>query len=412
MSLDYLNKKDSKLKAFGGFIFTGSASLGIMSAGYNLDRILEISDDIVRENAYHFVKNFSSIPVVTPSVWEDEKYLESLKNENYDLGFFNCPCSSLSQINRNASLDGDKNVHFYRVFNMIDKIEPKVFFIENAPTLVKLGYPIIQDMTKKLGDKYKFTIVRDYAGNHGVPMKRMRTLVVGWKKDVFDNKIPLLQMNHVKSPTVKDTIGDLYSNELDSILNHNLVRNRTSQDIEDLISFSITNKTINESIISQWNVLEAKVKGRKSYDTLAKIKDKIDNNKRYWDKSPYKVSEDGVFPSLTSVTEILHPTLNRQLTIREYARIMGYPDDFVFYEECKTPVIQCIAQGVPANFVKYVGEEVKEALANNRSFDPDSSEKILCFQHHTSKKYNLFSPEELELLTGLEATKSFKNLTK
>ena len=38
----------------------------------------------------------------------------------------------------------------------------------------------------------------------------------------------------------------------------------------------------------------------------------------------------------------------------------------------ETDIIQCIAQGVPANFVEYIANEVKEALDGNREFVEDS----------------------------------------
>lgn len=92
------------------------------------------------------MKNVEDVPVILPSQWENEEYLSNLKKENIDLMCCNCPCSSLSQINRNASVDGKNNIHFYRLFNVFEKVQPKVFVIENAPTLVKLGFPILRDL--------------------------------------------------------------------------------------------------------------------------------------------------------------------------------------------------------------------------------------------------------------------------
>ena len=38
-----------KYKALGMFIFSGSASIGIMNAGYDINKILEISDDMPKK---------------------------------------------------------------------------------------------------------------------------------------------------------------------------------------------------------------------------------------------------------------------------------------------------------------------------------------------------------------------------
>lgn len=51
-------------KAVNAFIFAGSFSIGVMNAGFDLKKVLEISDDMIKQNAYYFHKNYPSIPVV------------------------------------------------------------------------------------------------------------------------------------------------------------------------------------------------------------------------------------------------------------------------------------------------------------------------------------------------------------
>jgi DNA (cytosine-5)-methyltransferase 1 len=414
MSLDNLNPQ-SNLKAIGAFIFGGSASIGVMEAGFHLDQVLEMTEDMKEQNAYHFTKNFPSIPVMLPSEWENEQYFESLKKENYDVLVSNCPCSSLSQINRNAKLDGANNVQFYRVFNIINKIEPKVFFIENAPTLVKLGYPIIQDMTKELGNKYKFTVIRDCAGHHNVPMRRMRTVVMGWRKDVFENKIPLVHMNKQEPYRTIHAIGDLYNRPVndETLKNHTLVHDKTWTPVEHLFNYVEPGTSALMSFIKNWEKLQCEVSEDYCIKEVVRAKTKLDNDQRLWDKTPFRVTETNYCPSMTSVTRIIHPIHNRTLTIREYARLMGYPDSFEFFEECKTNIFTAIAQGVPKNFIKYIAEEVKAVYNKERELVEDSIDSQLMFQHHNHKVWKLYSSEEVSVATELDyekSTKTFKPL--
>ena len=89
-----------------------------MQSGYTVDRILEISDEIKQTNCYHFVRNFPNIPIILPSEWKSEGYVDTLaKNGEYDLFFANNPCSGLSRININASADNDVNHYFYDVID-------------------------------------------------------------------------------------------------------------------------------------------------------------------------------------------------------------------------------------------------------------------------------------------------------
>src|SRR5699024_1316619 len=100
-------------KALGMYVFAGSFSIGVMNAGYKIDRVLEISDEMLEQNAKHFIHNYPDIPVIKRSEWNTDAYKEELKEEEYDLLYANPPCSGLSNINRNASADSDVNKHIY-----------------------------------------------------------------------------------------------------------------------------------------------------------------------------------------------------------------------------------------------------------------------------------------------------------
>ena len=396
------------MKALGCMVFTGSATIGILNNGIEVEKVLEISDDIVKQNAKHFIHNYPHVPIIVPSTWENEDYLKRLKNENYDIMYGNPPCSSLSALNRNARVDGPNNVHFFRYFNVVDKIEPKTFIIENAPTLLKLGKPILNKMVDLLGDRYTFTLIRDFAMNHDVAMKRQRTFIIGWRRDVFEDTIPIIEV-HKSHKVVKDTIGDLYNEEIgiSKINNFELVPERSCTDVEFLIPKIPTNRSINYEICLNYekyeNLLPEKYK-KSIQNMLYKVK----NGKRFWDKSPARVAEDKLFPSMASVVELIHPVHNRQLTIREYARIMGYPDSFEFVE-CETPIIQCISQGVPVKYFEWISGEVKRCLEDKNSNAINGTDVV--YQHHQSMFAQGFDRKEFkntEDITVLNKEKRYK----
>jgi DNA (cytosine-5)-methyltransferase 1 len=400
------------MKALGVFIFGGSATFGVEEVGYKVDRILEMTEDMKEENAFHFVKNRPDIPVVLPSEWENAGYLNTLRTEDYDLLYSNCPCSSLSQLNRNASLHGDKNAEFYRVFKVINHVLPKTFFIENAHTLLKLGYPILKDMVNQLKDNYRFTIIRDYAGAHGVPMKRMRTLVVGWRNDLFDGKLPLLHMKHQLPLTTKDAIGDLFEYDLGDpkVNNHELVYDKAWSSVEHLYKDIPQDTSALLHFAANWNKFEPLVDHPAIRSEVEKTRVKLAADKRIWDKSPWRLRETDTAPSITSVTRLIHPVHDRSWTLREYARLMGYPDSFKFYEGCKTHPIQVVAQGVPKNFVKYITSEIYAALKNEREFVKDSEDKAVMFQHHTHGVWRAYTLDEINTMEKLDHETNEKDI--
>ena len=400
----------SNYTAVNAFIFAGSFSIGVMKAGFNLKKVLEIADNQPETNAFYFIKNYPNIPVILPKEWENDEYLLNLRKENIDLMCCNCPCSSLSTINRNASVKGKNNIHFYRLFNIFEKMQPKVFVIENAPTLIKLGKPILNDLVNKLNHLYKFTIIHDKAGNHGVAMERMRTMVIGWRKDVFENQ-PLINMNKKKPITTKDLLSDIYEN---TVNDHPSLK---YDEISSLYKYGIPGKPIITSICRHYLQMQEgdndqiseeiynKIHGTKFQHEFDKINGQLKAGKNLWDKSPFKPFENGKFPSFSSVQEYLHPKQNRTLNIKELQRLMNYPDEYDFTDpenKCKIPVCQAMAQGVPANFGNWIAEQVHLALENKLNTLKDTE---IIFQDHIKEQYITISKNEFESLPFLSIQK-------
>lgn len=390
----------------------GSFSIGVMKAGFDLKGVLEITDEMINQNAFYFKKNYPNIPIILPSEWENDEYLDNMKKENYDLMCCNCPCSSLSTINRNASVDGKNNVHFYRLFNVFSHVQPKVFVIENAPTLIKLGFPILKDMVVKLKDIYDFTIIHDKAGNHNVPMQRMRTMVVGWRKDIF-KKHPLIKLDIQKKTTSMDVLNDILNDTT------NDCRSVGYDDISSLYKYTRSGWPLMLSLV--YHYLK-KIEGddettsKEIFDTIHNSKhvrefntmlDKVKTGKSVWDKSPFRPKKDGVFPSFSSVQEYMHPVQDRTLNIKELQRLMNYPDDYDFSDpnkECKVPVRQAMAQGVPANFGKWIASMVKNVLDGNCEFSIFNDCPIV-FQDNIKQEYSGFTIDEFNNLEYLELNK-------
>jgi len=386
-----------KLNAIGCFIFGGSQTIGHMKAGWNVDRVLEMTENMKEINSAHFVKNYPDIPIVLPSEWSAEGYLESLCGK-YDLFFANNPCSGLSRINLNASAENKTNDHFYEVFDIIRKIDPKIFFLENAPTLVSYGTPILKKMTEMIGNDYRFTIIRDKASNHGVCMQRMRTFVIGWNRKHFD-KIPLIRMNKEAFVSMNDIIGK----SLQGVANCEPVPGKDAYlDCQHLYKYVKPGETIFRTSrrIYDEHSGEFSPRWKKLVDhDIEKIKRK--GHSGIWDKSPLRPDGNKYAPSMTSLTYIIHPTEDRELYIREYARIMGYPDDFIFYPEAsKVTCVQACAQGVPVNFIWYISKELRRVFEGVEVEYSGDETKDLVFQNHSAKEYVSFTFDEFRALQG------------
>lgn len=352
------------MEALGMYIFGGSQALGHMKAGWNVDRILEISDEMLEQNSYHFIRNYPNIPVVKLSEWNNDEYIESLKGK-YDLLFGNPPCSGLSSINRNANVNNDINKHIYEVADMIYKIEPKSFLIENAPTLIARGLPILKDISNKLSNKYRITIITDLAGNHNVPMFRKRTLVVGWNRNYFES-MPIINCIVNNDYTVGKALSGLTGDSPDMV----------KIDLNDKYDFSRFYSLVKpgDPVVKTLCENYESIKDKLSEDEkvlVLRTKEKYDKGGSVWDKSPLRLDLNGRAPSITSVNRYIHPTENRDIYVRECARLMGYPDSFKFYNGSKVSTIQCVAQGVPVNFIEYISSEIMSQFKNKVYYKED-----------------------------------------
>lgn len=365
------------------FVFGGSAYFGMKQAGVAVDTILEISDDVVKQNSYHLIKN-EAANVVKRSDWEGK--LGDYHKENYDIMFSNAPCSGLSQINRNASADNDTNKYIYEAARAAMEIEPKVFILENAPTLATVGAPILKEITSMMKEKYYFTILRDVGKHHGVCMQRMRTIVFAWHKNYFDGPSLLpLERNEI---TAEEFLKGVKIHPA----NDRLPKEHLNNPFESFFGICQEGKSIGHSLAINGTETDLEVlelKSKSLHKQVVRIADKLSRDENIFDKSPFMPLKSGLLPSMTSLSHVIHPIEKRSLKIGEYAALMGYPSDFIFYDESEVPVIQAIAQGVPAGYVKYFCESAAMALEEADFKEGETTEPIseIIFQNSPQCKF-------------------------
>ena len=212
---------------------------------------------------------------------------------------------------------------------IIGDLTPKVFVIENVAALLNSGgKEIIKKEFKHVDiDDVYINMIR--AHQHGNPSRRLR---------VFLSNI-MLRPPRKKPPTVTETIGDLPSLGLSQILTPEI-------DVPNHIEYPLTDDKVKAISRTRWGqgIRRFRVSKNRSLPNWVRL-------------FPNQLAT-----SINGLSRYIHPYENRLLTVREHARLMSYPDSFVFTgfsdsqynqvgESVPPLVSQLIAQEVCANIV-------------------------------------------------------------
>lgn len=316
--------------------------------------------------------------------------LDSLVDEKkgIDIVIGGPPCQAYSVAGRNAGrMKGDyRNYLFEHYISVINRYQPKLFVFENVPgmlTAMPDGTPITDLIRRDLSETGYEIInnIKDFAlidmSQYGIPQTRKRVILIGVRKDAFENPQEVLRdfyENYLypfktdKVKTVKDAIGDLqswhpvkpykengkniaYESEGDSDLSWQIPRYQNERDINVF-------KTLAEDIESGKNKYQ-------STDNLIKLYEQTTGKKTSVHK--YHVLREDE-PSTTILAHLhkdgfrfIHYDSKqaRTITVREAARIQTFADDFEF--PCSMgAAYKMIGNAVPSEFARILSVAIQE----------------------------------------------------
>ncbi len=245
------------------------------------------------------------------------------------------PCEEFSRANPLSDLPateriyGDGTAHLLLdAIRLIGDLEPAVFVIENVAALTALGgSEIVQNEFERVGiDDVRFNLVRAHL--HGNPSQRLRLFISN-----IDLRLP-----RTRPPCVMDTIGDLPSlgfedllDPRDPIPNHHVPY--VSPDKLKKIKKLPWGKGIKQFTGSRGRTLPNWV----------------------------RLYPDRVATSIIGSGRYIHPYEHRILTVREHARLMSYPDHYVFQGPTDSQYDQ-VGESVPPLISSLIAEEVAKKI--------------------------------------------------
>lgn len=241
------------------------------------------------------------------------------------------PCQGFSLIGRRDSEDPRRALvdHFFR---LVAEVRPLFFVMENVVGLMQGDARTVLDdaMCRLPGGYNTIGPVVVAASDYGVPTSRQRLFVVGVLTDYAD-EIGLTPPPDIDAVTVRDAISDLAGAEEVGVDKDGFDVFRLSE--QDVAGYAKALRsedrlfTGNRRTIHTRNVVDR-------FKTVEQGKtDKVGRHQR--------LSWDGVCPTLRAGTgsdkgsyqsvRPIHPTEPRVITVREAARLQGFPDSHRFH---------------------------------------------------------------------------------
>jgi DNA (cytosine-5)-methyltransferase 1 len=233
-----------------------------------------------------------------------------------------------------------RNALLHHYFRLVSEIKPRFFVMENVPGLL-LGEArkVLDEAIAGLHGYDILGPLRVNANDFGAATKRERVLIIGFRGVNPITKEMLESRKGIK-PTVRDAISDLPSPRKSGVgryrriakLSEYAVRARSTV---GTLGDADRKKKVLEGVVSGLLPTDHAVNVVSRFSTVLQgACDPISRCPRLSWKAASPTLRAGTGPDHGSFQSVrpIHPTNNRVITVREAARLQGFPDWFEFHK--------------------------------------------------------------------------------
>lgn len=341
-----------RLTCIETFCGAGGMSLGLRRAGIDVRLAFDYNPfavDTYNRNIVNHCHVLDARNVDGQTLLE----MAGLANIGVDLISGGPPCQGFSKQKRGAHLLGDQRNSLVLDFaRIVNEANARAFIFENVEIFgQKRGSDLIQEIKQTLAN-YQIYTYFVCSSDFGLAQKRGRFLMIGIRGDE-PAIIPVLELSE-EVRTIRDVIGDLPSPP-DDYTEHPLYPNH--------IKCRITK--LNEKRFSHvpqgggWQDIPMELRLPCHQTT--------DIKSGGWPDVYGRLSWNGQCPTITAGFDSFtrgrygHPAENRSITLREGARLQGFPDRHRFYGTRDQVRLQ-IGNAVPPPVARATGEAVRRVL--------------------------------------------------
>ena len=349
--------RNLQIRVYDFFSGCGGTSLGFQQSGIGHALAIDSCSDAIGT----FQKNFTGAsvinePIETVSVERIEEYYSNEPEVRLFCGCPPCQPFTKQKTNSKMQLSEDNRQGLLGYFSaIVHSCLPDLVFVENVPGIQKVSvedhtpFSLFVDQLDHDGYFFDYGVI--YAQNFGVPQVRRRLVLVASRRGEIALPEPTHGPNQpLPYKTVHDAISDLPSVE-------------QSMEHPDRLKYP-NHRAAGLSDLNLKRIRKTGKNGRRDWPEwlLPKCYTEKKNGKRYDGHSDCytRLAWDEPAPGLTtrcisySNGRFGHPQQDRAITVREAARLQGFPDCFEFTGSMASMARQ-IGNAVPVRVARAFG---------------------------------------------------------
>lgn len=254
------------------------------------------------------------------------------------------PCQGFSTANPKRSFDDPRNHLFKEYARILKLVSPKVFVMENVSGMITMQngkvLELIKNELSQIGYNVKHKILN--AKDYGAPQSRRRVILVGVRNDLnveYNYPKPIFDENNYI------TVGDV-------LIKKNIPKGIKNHDIGKLTELNLKR-------------LQFIPEGGSMKDCPVELQNNSDLKRAMRRLNSNEVSYTIVH---NNCDHYYHPKENRRITIREMARLQGYPDDYVFIGS-KSEQSRQVGNSVPIKLAEAIADSINKLLTTYENKD-------------------------------------------
>jgi DNA (cytosine-5)-methyltransferase 1 len=339
------------------FAGCGGMSLGLENAGLKTEVLVEINQDCINTLKI----NRSNWNIINDDV-------ANLNYSNYenkiDIIAGGFPCQAFSYAGLGKGFEDTRGTLFFEFARCIQQVKPKIAIAENVRGLLShcqgKTLDIMLKTLESLGYNTAYKILNSQFFD--VPQKRERLIILATRKDL--DILPIFPQEKSYIIPLREALKDCpYSIG---------------------VTYKLRKKEIMELVPpgGNWRDLPLEIQQEYMKKSFSSGGGRTGFAKR--------LSYDEPSPTITcspaqTQTERCHPEETRPLTVREYARIQTFPDDWQF-TGCLTSQYRQIGNAVPVNMAYHLGKSLISMLEGQTELKSTICSRIKQFQQLTQVK--------------------------